>query len=560
LGTQTVSVSIEGKDEEFAEVEVVELESPIEASQERVCVNGTNTVVLTATSSGDGFPEDKPKWSAESGSFHAGEDTGEEVTWDPGSTPGKVEITAECGDSEETITITVVDIKSIEPDTDVACVGDTITYTITLSDGGEDLPDGCTITWNVALETDDGLTVTIIVTEDHLGSGFDIEGCINDTTLHQSDPVEVVDVEDVTVSGNVKVVCVGESVTLTATATGGGMFPPKQPEWDDGDAGGTFSPKTGAVVTWTPSKASSSEDDVEIEAKCGKGTPSDPVILTAVKITLVKNGKTTIEPSNDYSENTPLRVTMDPALFGYKAKFVEKKVSGRKRYYFGIFGSTDLTDDSVSIKDIDGSTGIADIVIKSISNSTSINGPDSAEITVDIMDSNGKVICTTPPLSVDQWVDETGAKNFIDWLEQQSKDVLTHFQGLPGEVGTVANTVTSILQNNTTDCGATKPGETIIRISPVCGTPNGHRRNSTFQLSNTVIHEARHAWVQAELKRADNDTDKDFWPEDLSNFKLEVDILDPDDDDSNKPGFTPFGPTGLFETEAAAYGNKHARD
>ena len=111
----------------------------------------------------------------------------------------------------------------------------------------------------------------------------------------------------------------------------------------------------------------------------------------------------------------------------------------------------------------------------------------------------------TNPLSVDQWVDEN-RNGFIDWLDKSTAAIHRCAKRQPGEMGTVQDSASDLEQEpNTSLCGSTErvlARRGTIKISPVCGNPNRHRLNVTNELSDTVVHEARHAWQNTDRNRS----------------------------------------------------------
>jgi hypothetical protein len=251
-------------------------------------------------------------------------------------------------------------------------------------------------------------------------------------------------------------------------------------------------------------------------------------------ITLVKKGSTTIEPANNYSENTVINIKVvypdghpqaGQIVTSFNGDVTIKEESGTK-HYDGKDGAT-LLPRIVNVKN-----GQAEVIIKSVSNSDKLSGPDDARISA-----------TAPnlqppknPLIVDQWVDKNPENKFIDWLEQHANAILACAKGSANaEVKAAASSVSRLSQYASEKCGETngyKSATSPIKISPLCCTalpctaPGLHRLNVGNTLSNTVIHEARHAWQNAETGR-NIGTDDDSNPKTPSNdddhdFLLEI--------------------------------------
>ncbi len=247
--------------------------------------------------------------------------------------------------------------------------------------------------------------------------------------------------------------------------------------------------------------------DVTVSNTNGATKHSGKLEVYVPQIKLEKVGKATIEAANHYSENTTLKATIvyppgHPkagqaiADFSQTVTFDEEAATN---YYDGNNGATSLP------QNVTPTNGVATLVIKSVSNSNDVGGPVDASVkaTATIAEQQS----SSNPLAVDQWVDED-SDGMKDWLRNQSQDILTHFQGLTGEVNTVADLVAGISETSGS-CGATGRGTVTIVVSPVCGTPNKHRLNVDHELSDTVIHEARHVWQGHEAPRTDMGTDED---------------------------------------------------
>lgn len=247
-------------------------------------------------------------------------------------------------------------------------------------------------------------------------------------------------------------------------------------------------------------------------------------------VQLTRVGRTSIEAANQYSENSRLRATVVFPAGHPQAGRVDRNFNGMvtftevpgTAYYDGNNGATLLP------QTVQASAGVAEIEIKSVSNSNNVTGPVDARIRADGQGLTPQA--STNPLSVDQWVDEN-SNGFIDWLYQWTASIDRCARGQAGEVGTVAAHVGRIVQYSGTDCGATTgsvAAHTPIRISPVCRSPNAHRLNTGGELTDTVLHEARHAWQFSERGRSSgnnddrnsatprNDDDLDFWLEIVS--------------------------------------------
>ena len=284
-------------------------------------------------------------------------------------------------------------------------------------------------------------------------------------------------------------------------------------------------------------------------------------------VQLEKRGDADVEAANNYSENTELRATVvyppGHPRAGQRVRDFDGMITFEEdagtTYYDGNDGATLLP------MTVQASGGRAEIEIKSVSNSNNTSGPIDAQIRA-----HGTELQEDPatnPLSVDQWVDENN-DGFIDWLEESANAIHRCFRGQRGEVGTVERKVSQIEQT-TTACGTTPAqlaNRSPIRISPVCGTPNRHRLNVTNELSDTVAHEARHAWQNSERNRRAgtdddgnratprNDDDLDFFLEVVSfaSANLITEMVSGTGDASADPGGV-----AAWETDAPNYAGVH---
>ena len=241
-------------------------------------------------------------------------------------------------------------------------------------------------------------------------------------------------------------------------------------------------------------------------------------------ITIEKVGNTIIEQGNNYSENTTIRASISNGFPSLKVRFIEDTGT---TYYDGNDGATDLTNDAVRVIAVSGA--IAQLEIKSVSNSGNITGPPDAKIKAELLDGSNNILCTSDILNVDQWVDEN-TDGFIDWLEEHSFNILGCAQTSSGELASVASTVTGMGQENGPACGTTNRGSHFINISPVCGNPNKHRLNVGNELTDTVLHESRHSQQNTDLvintstlvdddenpATPSNDDDQDRFPESVT--------------------------------------------
>lgn len=291
-----------------------------------------------------------------------------------------------------------------------------------------------------------------------------------------------------------------------------------------------------------------------------------------MEVRLEKRGRTQIESANNYSENTKLRATVvygpGHARAGQRVRDYNGPITFTEEpgttYYNGADGASTLP------QTLNASNGQVEITLKSVSNTNSAPGPVDAMIRA--QETGLTPQAATNPLSVDQWVDEN-RDGFIDWLDDGTSTIHGCARGQAGEVGTVQGRVTSVGPDaNWTRCGSTPnnvANRSPILISPICGTPNRHRLNVTNELSDTVLHEGRHAWQISQ--RSDtrkgtnddgnratlaNDDDGDFFLE-VVDFASANQITEAANGSGDNSSDGANAGIPFWESEAATYAGNH---
>lgn len=260
-------------------------------------------------------------------------------------------------------------------------------------------------------------------------------------------------------------------------------------------------------------------------------------------ITVEQVGRTEIEPENNYSENTLLRAIvtypLGHPLHGQPVErfngLLEFHESFRTRNYHARLqrrGGTVLPAWA------EARSGVATLMLKSLSgHDTEATRPEPPAATIHVRTANVFDGVIGGSIVVPQWVDaDQDPFHEIDWLTLRSNSILACLKATAaGETAAVLSSLHFIRQTPA-DCGETDREDAgyTIRVGPWCGRLNEHRLNLTGQLTNTIAHEARHAWVDRALLRntisefihdddgnpgtLPNDDDQDLWPEYLDGF------------------------------------------
>jgi hypothetical protein len=308
-------------------------------------------------------------------------------------------------------------------------------------------------------------------------------------------------------------------------------------------------------------------------------------------IALRKVGRTVIEATNNYSENTTLEARVvfptDHPRAGrtvttYNGQITLEEISS-PRYYDGVDGASALPT-TIQI-----SRGNGQLIVKSVSNSAVPNSPP-IDAQLRASGPQAQPDPATNPLHVQQWVDEDGKGK--DWLVKQATDLLKGFRSNDGIVKDVARHVariteapdigdggiqqcgvTAVTVVPLTNCGATIQVARTIGVAPTC--LGLHRLNTNNELSDTILHEGRHAW-HTKLQRLNlgsnddgnnatprNDDDMDGLPEDVPVGSEAEGIID--GVVANSTGDASCDDDGsiispALEAEATAFGNRHRFD
>lgn len=206
-------------------------------------------------------------------------------------------------------------------------------------------------------------------------------------------------------------------------------------------------------------------------------------------------GPATIEADNHYSENTPVRIRLfypaghpragEPALDYDRPIMIEE---WRTMIYDGLYGASRLP---MSVKPQNGEVKL---VLKSLARYAIFDKRYAPVPQIGIFVGDKVEL-----LEIPQWID-ADENGFTDWLEQQVNDILRRArQSQIKEVVEVVNAIEGWQQSFKRDCGGVIDTEPLIaRISPACLNDEGvnaHRINQDFELTATILHEARHAWV-----------------------------------------------------------------
>jgi probable HAF family extracellular repeat protein len=247
-------------------------------------------------------------------------------------------------------------------------------------------------------------------------------------------------------------------------------------------------------------------------------------------------GRTTINASNRYSEDTAVQAEMIFPADSPQAGQIDRTFQGEiefsespgTHYYDGLDGATRLP------LSVNATNGIAAISLSSVSVSATGVPPPSAFVTAKCTG------CTSAPAYpnaiIPQWVDGN-SDGFIDWLESWANDLLRNMKKGPGEVGAVTRLVSRIEPTNQSDqripinaCGyflgpyAHGGASSVLHITPNCGSdPGAFRRNRDFTLSEVILHESRHAWQFSQVTNPRVDVDADLLCNSPAQFLTPID-------------------------------------
>ena len=213
-----------------------------------------------------------------------------------------------------------------------------------------------------------------------------------------------------------------------------------------------------------------------------------------LQLQVIRNDPVIIEPANNYSENTRLRLRLVHAP-GYAD--AGRPVTGtrqlrieewRTRIFDGQYGATRLPM-TVSIKN-----GDAEIVLKSLARFNVYDSRNAPIPQVAVYYERQRVLIDIP-----HWVDEDG-NDKTDWLEARVENILKRARasGVP-EVVEVVSALGGWKESYKRDCGGFIESDSRhATIASVCidwDGINAHRLNMRQELAATVLHEIRHVWV-----------------------------------------------------------------
>jgi hypothetical protein len=218
-----------------------------------------------------------------------------------------------------------------------------------------------------------------------------------------------------------------------------------------------------------------------------------PAQAVKPRLSVVTLGPVAIEPGNNFSENTRLRIALTyPAdhprafqpLDHPVAITIEEWVT---EVYDGRNGATRLPM-TIPVHD-----GRAEVTLKSVASYTHRDRRNSPVPKVRV---SGPYVQAWVELP--QWVDMDG-NGKTDWLDQQVEHLLRQARRKANsEVAQVLATLRGWQESYKMDCGGVE-AETpeVMRISTVClddSLVNRHRTNAEQELTATVLHEAWHVW------------------------------------------------------------------
>jgi probable HAF family extracellular repeat protein len=243
---------------------------------------------------------------------------------------------------------------------------------------------------------------------------------------------------------------------------------------------------------------------------CAPASPASPPLL---RVSL--KGRTQINPGNRYSEDAVVQAEVVFPPGHPRAGQIDRSFQGAIRfsegpethYYDGVDGATALP------ASVNATDGVATLRLSSVSVSPTGGPPPPASVNADC----GACLPDPayPAATIPQWVDGD-SDGFADWLESWANDLLGQMRRTPGEVGAVARSVSRVEPAEQTDpelgnvCGYFVRPTSVLRVSPNCGgDPRAHRRNRGAQLSETILHESRHAWQFAQVLNPAVDSDAD---------------------------------------------------
>lgn len=205
-----------------------------------------------------------------------------------------------------------------------------------------------------------------------------------------------------------------------------------------------------------------------------------------------------IEPANNYSENVRLRIRLLYPQDHKKAGQVIRGLPGElivseyvTKIYDGLHGATALP-----VK-LTAAEGQWELTLKSLARYTV---PDQRFAPVPRIEVHYQSLdeILESSITMPQWVDTDGNEQ-MDWLEHRVNDLLAAMRvSNVAEVVEVINSLEGWHESYRIECGGIEADNPYVaRIAPSCinwDGENDHRLNSNFELTATILHEARHVW------------------------------------------------------------------
>ena len=245
------------------------------------------------------------------------------------------------------------------------------------------------------------------------------------------------------------------------------------------------------------------------------------VNLNAPLVKIEKVGETVISQDGNYSEDTTIRVTAVNSAGQTVTTFT------------GTVGIFELGSDNyiqnggylpTSVEITNG--GSATFVAKSLAGPyNSGTGPLPAIIT-----SSNFAVYQQESLAISQWIisgrkiDSRAGDNVYDWLQYRVKDIFAKYAA-DSDVNTVLNAIRSFnmsyllnsyavtsWERSATSPVTINPFYAIHRLDSLAGTGACVLPASPKALTDTILHEARHAYQASLINLPDNDKDGDFLP------------------------------------------------
>lgn len=292
--------------------------------------------------------------------------------------------------------------------------------------------------------------------------------------------------------------------------------------------------------------------------------------LRPVEVKIERSSPTVLEPQNNYSENTKIKVT---AVWPAGSPNAGQPLTGatiivtlgeEDTEYFsseatepvgnGFFDATGQQRLEQNRLTTSSQTGWAECIAKSLSVAGGLPvGNRRKPRDAKIIPVSTSLTAGTNSLSVEQWVDNTSlnraastnsSNRTIDWVEARAWDI---YRNTPAntELGEVLSSVTTVTDDSDSGTAETQVGTGIVNFDPFVPffrLDSGDAETEHI-FRNTAIHEARHAWQNMICRRTGlgySHDDDDGLPPIISD--------DPDNDDDWNGN--PFGDDGDYLPEA----------